>query len=132
LIQKKKDLRPSRQWKLVRNHRLLLVSKAYFPAWIRADPDIRAASRRLGLVYLTWTTLFVSAGIHIEKRGSTRLHDFHRGGTELRSSRYSGRSNSVDICISLYDVNASEEAASDWTVKDCDQSLTIKSGFGGA
>jgi hypothetical protein len=32
LIQKKKDLRLTRQWKLVRNHRLLLNQKHTFPA----------------------------------------------------------------------------------------------------
>jgi len=34
--------------------------------------------------------MFVSAGIHIEKRGSTRLYAFHRSGTKLRSFRYFG------------------------------------------
>jgi hypothetical protein len=101
LIQKKKDLRLSRPWKLVRNRGPYSEPKAYFPtlpcgnAW---------------LVYLTWTTLFVSAGIYTEKRGSTRLHTFHRGGAELRSTPYSARSNSVDchfeislkVTVSLY------------------------------
>ena len=75
-------------------------SKAY------TRPDLVRVRTRL--VYLTWTTLFVSAGIHTEKRGSTRLHAFRRSGTELRSTPYSVRSNSVDICISLNDVKLAD------------------------
>ncbi len=62
-------------------------------------------------------------------------------GDQLRSAPYLGRSNSVDChsqdlslqsclrttCISLNDVNVSEETTSDWTVKNCVQCLTIKS-----
>ncbi len=59
--------------------------KAYFPAF---HPGTRAADvgrphaedrrqcmivRSCGLVYLTWTTLFVSAAIVVDRRGNTRV-----------------------------------------------------------
>ncbi len=81
LIQKKKDLRQSRRWKLVRNRHHSSEPKAYFPE--PSDIDWMV----LRLVYLTWTTLFFSAGIHKEKRGSTFQNAFHRSGTELRPYR---------------------------------------------
>ncbi len=87
LIQKKKDLRQSRRRKLVRNRCHSSEPKAYFPSSSDVDwMNEYASLRTRGLVYLTWTTLFVSAGIQKDKRGSTRLTAFHRGGTELRSS----------------------------------------------
>ena len=75
LTQKKQDLRPARSQKLVRNCHPYSGSKAYFPAHAVAWTCVMVKSH--GLVYLTWTTLFVSAGIHVDKRGSTRLHAFH-------------------------------------------------------
>jgi hypothetical protein len=57
LIQKKQDLLAWR-WKLVRNRHPYSGPKAYYPAAVHVD------EQQLWLVYLTWTTLFVSAGIH--------------------------------------------------------------------
>ncbi len=140
LIQKKQDLRPARQRKLVRNRHLILNQKHTFPHSIK-EPHVGEVPRKieylmsnpcglLGLVYLTWTTLFVSAGRRMAGRGNNpviRSHWTEVRRTKLRSSTYLWRSNSVDICISLYDVNSSN-----WTVKNCKQCLTVKSGYGGA
>ena len=62
------------------------------------DPDDR------WLVYLTWTTLFVSAAIQADERGSTRSGCRPArpkpGRERLRSTPHSARSNSVDIFLS--------------------------------
>jgi hypothetical protein len=64
----------------------LLNQKSYFPAPYlgtltadvgrprQEDKEQNECNPRwitLGLVYLTWTTLFVSAGIHLEDRGNS-------------------------------------------------------------
>ncbi len=71
LIQKKKDLRRSRQQKLVRNCHPYSEPKAYFSrlACARHWSNLRWT----GLVYLTWTTLFVSAGTRLGGRGNNRV-----------------------------------------------------------
>ncbi len=81
--------------------------KAYFPAF---HPGTRAADvgrphaedrrqcitvKLCGLVYLTWTTLFVSAGIFKAGRGNT-LNRTSSEEDQLRSTPHSARSNSVD------------------------------------
>jgi len=54
-----------------------------FPAWPAWD-QTWAILRSLGLVYLTWTTPFVSAGIHKSGWGSSLTNAFPRKGTDLR------------------------------------------------
>ena len=81
--------------------------KAYFPAF---HPGTRAADvgrphaedrrqcitvKLCGLVYLTWTTLFVSAGIFKEGRGNIP-NQTSSEEDQLRSTPHSARSNSVD------------------------------------
>ncbi|WP_172677038.1 hypothetical protein [Aestuariivita boseongensis] len=61
--------------KLVRNFIPYSEPKAYYPA----PADV--GQQEHWLVYLTWTTLPVSAGIFVKGRGSTLERTFHRSGT---------------------------------------------------
>ena len=61
------------------------------------------------LVYLTWTTLFVSArqtGVRSRKQPKILLASPRRDRHPTEIIPILGRSNSVDICISLNDVKA--------------------------
>jgi len=63
-----------------------------------------------GLVYLTWTTLFVSAGRHRGDRGSNRVICSllaRRPQAPNRGKSLTRDHQTVLICISLYDVNVS-------------------------
>ena len=51
---------------------------------------------------------FVSAGIHIEKRGSTRLYAFCTKQNQTELSTILGVNKQCCYCISLYDVNYGE------------------------
>ena len=110
LIQKKKDLHLPRRisWQAMRPYSepKVILSRASLVSY-RAERHLRTCrwpqapaitkkahcmiSRSCGLVYLTWTTLFVSAGRHIRGRGNNQCicspHP-HGIGTRLRSSSY--------------------------------------------
>ena len=104
LIQKKKDLHLPRRtsWQAMRPYSepKVILSRASLVSY-RAERYLRTCrwpqapaitkkahcmiSRSCGLVYLTWTTLFVSAGIPEAERGSTRATGLpSEDGTDLR------------------------------------------------
>ena len=79
LIQKKTGLRMSQMQKLVRNCIPYSEPKAYYPA----PADV--GQQEHWLVYLTWTTLPVSAGIFERERGSTPRPNLPPKRNQLRS-----------------------------------------------
>ena len=83
----------------------LVKSHTFPPEYMSVHSDYER-HKALGLVYLTWTTLFISARDtnRRSRKDQIWMPPWHRSGTKLRSSRHFGRSNSVDNCISLNDV----------------------------
>ena len=82
------------------------VKSHTFPPEYMSEHSDNERHKALGLVYLTWTTLFISARDtnRRSRKDQIWMPPWHRSGTKLRSSRHFGRSNSVDYCISLNDV----------------------------
>jgi hypothetical protein len=80
LIQKKQDLASHTTAEAGKKPQPLfqiksILSRPLPMKWTMSEPMVRTR-----LVYLTWTTLFVSAGISKKERGSTRFKDLPHPG----------------------------------------------------